>query len=59
MAAKARAFLAGHDHVLPHDVAELAIDVLSHRTTLTWRALADGAMAREVIGGYLDLVAPV
>jgi MoxR-like ATPase len=59
MAAKARAFLAGRDHVPPHDVAELAIDVLSHRTTLTWRALADGATAREVIGGYLNLVAPV
>jgi MoxR-like ATPase len=59
MAAKARAFLAGRDHVLPHDVAELAIDVLSHRTMLTWRALADGATAREVIGDYVDLVAPV
>jgi len=59
MAAKARAFLKGRDHVLPQDVAELAIDVLSHRTTLTWRALADGATAREVIRGYLDLVAAV
>jgi hypothetical protein len=45
--------------VLPQDVAELAIDVLSHRTTLTWRALADGAAAREVIGDYLSLVAAV
>ncbi len=59
MAAKARAFLKGRDHVLPQDVAELAIDVLSHRTTLTWRALADGATAREVIGDYLNLVAAV
>jgi MoxR-like ATPase len=57
MAAKARAFLQGRDHVLPQDVAELATDVLSHRTTLTWRALADGVTAREVIGDYLDLVA--
>lgn len=59
MASKARAYLAGRDHVLPQDVAELAIDVLSHRTTLTWRALADGVTAREVIGYYLDRVAPV
>jgi MoxR-like ATPase len=59
MAAKARAFLKGRDHVLPQDAVELAIDVLSHRTTLTWRALADGATARAVISDYLDLVAAV
>jgi MoxR-like ATPase len=59
MAAKARAFLKGRDHVLPQDVAELAIDVLSHRTTLTWRALADGVTARAVIGDYLEIVAAV
>ena len=59
MAAKARAYLAGRDHVLPDDVAALAVDALAHRTILTWRALADGATARGVIGDYLDLVEPV
>ncbi len=59
MAAKARAFLKRRDHVLPRDVAELAIDVLSHRTTLTWRALADGVTARAVIGDYLERVTAV
>ena len=59
MAAKARAFLKGRDHVLPQDVADLAVDVLSHRTTLTWRALADGVTARAVIGDYLERVTAV
>jgi len=59
LAAKARAFLAGRDHVLPDDVAELAIDVLAHRTILTWRAVADGATPRSVIAEYLDLIEPV
>jgi MoxR-like ATPase len=59
VAAKARAYLAGRDHVLPDDVANLAVDALSHRTILTWRALADGASARSVIGEYLDFIEPV
>lgn len=59
VAAKARAYLAGRDYVLPDDVAELATDVLSHRTILTWRALADGDAARDVVRAYLDIVEPV
>jgi MoxR-like ATPase len=59
MAAKARAFLAGRDHVLPDDVAALAVDALAHRTILTWRALADGFSSRDVIGDYLELVEPL
>jgi MoxR-like ATPase len=58
-AAKARAYLAGRDHVQPDDVANLAVDTLSHRTILTWRALADGASARSVIGEYLEFIEPV
>jgi MoxR-like ATPase len=57
-AAKARAYLAGRDYVLPEDVAELAVDVLSHRTILAWRALADGDAARDVVRAYLDLIEP-
>ena len=58
-ASKARAYLAGRDHVLPQDVADLAADILSHRTILTWRALADGQTPRKVIGEFLDVVHPV
>ena len=56
MAAKARAYLAGRDHVVPGDVADLAGDILSHRTILTWRALADGNTPRHVIGEFLDRI---
>lgn len=59
MAAKARAFLAGRDHVIPDDVMALAVDVLSHRTILTWRARSDGASTRGVIGEYLEYIQPV
>ena len=55
-AAKARAYLAGRDHVVPDDVADLAGDILSHRTILTWRATADGDTPRRVIGEFLDRV---
>ena len=58
-AAKAKAWLAGRDHVVPGDVADLAGDILSHRTILTWRATADGATPRRVIGEFLDRVHPV
>ena len=58
-AAKAKAWLAGRDHVVPGDVADLAGDILSHRTILTWRATADGATPRRVIGEFLDRIHPV
>ena len=58
-AAKAKAWLAGRDHVVPGDVADLAGDILSHRTILTWRAAADGATPRKVIGEFLDRIHPV
>ena len=56
MAAKAKAYLSGRDHVVPGDVADLASDILSHRTILTWRALADGNTSRRLIGDVLDRV---
>ena len=58
-AAKAKAYLDGRDHVVPQDVADLATDILSHRTILTWRAMADGHTARRVIGEVLDRIHPV
>jgi MoxR-like ATPase len=48
-ASKAVAFLAGRDHVLPEDVAELAPDVLRHRLLLTYESEADGATTDELI----------
>jgi MoxR-like ATPase len=56
MAAKARAYIKGRDFVLPDDISALAIDVLSHRTILSWRALSDGDSARAIIADYLERV---
>ena len=58
-AAKARAYLAGRDHVIPDDVAELAADALSHRMILTWRAAADGETARGIVARLLDRIQPL
>lgn len=58
-AAKAKAYLDGRDHVLPQDVADLAEDILAHRTILTWRALADGHTSRRLVGEILERVHPV
>jgi MoxR-like ATPase len=58
-AAKARAYLHGRDHVVPEDVADLAGDILAHRTILTWRAAADGETARGVIGRLLAQIQPL
>lgn len=55
-AAKARAYICGRDYVAPDDISALAIDVLSHRTILSWRALSDGDTARDIIAAYLDRV---
>ena len=55
-AAKARAYIHGRDYVSPDDVSALAIDVLSHRTILSWRALSEGDTSRDVIAAYLDRV---
>ncbi len=55
-AAKARAYINGRDFVLPDDISALAVDVLSHRTILSWRALSDGDTAREIIAAYLERV---
>ena len=57
-AGKARAYLAGRDHVLPSDIADLATDVLAHRTILTWRASAEGITARGVIRSLVERIRP-
>jgi MoxR-like ATPase len=56
VAGKARAYLHGRDHVIPEDVADLAVDALSHRIGLTWRAAAEGRTARGIIEGLVQRV---
>ena len=59
MAGRARAWLAGRDHVLPEDVFELAPDILCSRIGLSYRAKAEGAKVRDLIANILRSVAPV
>jgi MoxR-like ATPase len=58
-ASKARAFLHGRDFTLPEDVAALAGDALAHRMVLTWRAVADGRRARDIVADIVAAVEPL
>ena len=58
-ASKARAFLHGRDFALPEDVAALAGDALAHRMVLSWRAVADGRRARDVVADIVNSVEPL
>jgi MoxR-like ATPase len=55
-AARALALIRGRRYVLPHDVRDLALDVLRHRTLLTYEAMADEVEVDRVLS---DLVAAV
>jgi MoxR-like ATPase len=57
LGARALAFLRGRDYALPHDVRELALDVLRHRVVLSYEALADDVDPDTVIAGVLRAVA--
>ena len=58
-AAKASAYLDGRDHARPEDVAELAPDALAHRMVLSWRAVAEGRTARDLVADILSRVDPL
>ena len=53
---RAMAFLRGRDYVLPHDVDELALDVLRHRIVLSYEALADDVDADTIVTRVLGAV---
>ena len=62
-AGRALALLRGRDYVLPEDVRDLAHDVMAHRLVLSFDALADGVMPRQVVDRVvaavpLPIVAP-
>ncbi|MEE2674140.1 MAG: MoxR family ATPase [Myxococcota bacterium] len=48
-AAKAHAFLQGRTYATPHDVKNLAPDVLRHRVVVSYEAEAQGKSSEEVI----------
>jgi MoxR-like ATPase len=56
-AAKASAFLQGRNYATPHDVKNLALDVLRHRVVVTYEAEAQGMtsddVTRRILAGVL------
>ena len=54
--ARAHAWLAGRDYVLPEDVHSIAHEVLRHRVLLSYEAEAEGIRPDIVIDRLLDLV---
>jgi len=55
-AARARAWLAGRDFVLPDDVKAMAPPVLRHRLRTTWEAEVRGVQPDDLIGRLLAAV---
>ncbi|MFF3239028.1 AAA family ATPase [Micromonospora sp. NPDC002931] len=55
-AARAVALLRGRDYVLPADVREIAVDVLTHRLVLSFDAAADGVDAGTLVRRLVDTV---
>jgi MoxR-like ATPase len=53
---RALAMTRGRDYVVPHDIVELAPDVLRHRLVLSYEALADRVSADMIIDRILDAV---
>nr|WP_311132372.1 MoxR family ATPase [Nonomuraea gerenzanensis]SBO95585.1 MoxR-like ATPase [Nonomuraea gerenzanensis] len=55
-AGRALALLRGRDYLLPDDVRDVAVDVMSHRLMLTFDALADGIDPESVVKQILQAV---
>ena len=53
---RALAFLRGREYVLPHDLDEIALDVLRHRIVLSYEALADNVDSDTLLTRVLRAV---
>jgi MoxR-like ATPase len=56
--ARALALLRGRDYVLPDDVRDVAVDVMSHRILLSFDAVADGIDPAGIVRRILTTVPP-
>jgi len=56
LAGRALALVRGREYALPEDLREIAPDVLRHRIVLSYRALADGVSADDLIERILAVV---
>ncbi|GAA4232256.1 MoxR-like ATPase [Streptosporangium album] len=57
-AGRGLALLRGRDYLLPDDIRDVAVDVMSHRLMLTFDALADGVDPEDVVRQILAAVPP-
>ncbi|GAA2877608.1 MoxR family ATPase [Streptosporangium fragile] len=57
-AGRGLALLRGRDYLLPDDVRDVAVDVMSHRLMLTFDALADGVDPEDIVRRILATVPP-
>ena len=55
--ARAIALLRGRRYVLPHDIFDIAKDVLRHRMVLSYQALAESVTADKILDAVLAAVA--
>ncbi|EHR79118.1 ATPase [Thermococcus litoralis DSM 5473] len=55
-AAKAKAFLSGRDYVIPDDVKEMAVHVLSHRLLVRAEYELEGVKSEDIVREILDEV---
>jgi MoxR-like ATPase len=55
-AGRALAYLRGRDYVLPADVVDVAADVLRHRVTPSYEALAEGVSADDLVRDIMRAV---
>ncbi len=56
IAARANALLHGRAYATPHDIKEIAPDVLRHRVLLTYEAEAENIGADQVVATILDTI---
>jgi MoxR-like ATPase len=52
-AAKAHAFMQGRSYATPHDVKNIALDVMRHRVVLTYEAEAEGKTPEDIVDRIL------
>jgi MoxR-like ATPase len=56
LGSRALASLRGRDYVVPHDITDLALDVLRHRMVLSYEALADNVSADAILNRIIERV---
>jgi MoxR-like ATPase len=54
LAAKAKALMSGHTHVLPAHLQAIALPVLRHRIVTNFNAEADGVTSEVIVQSLLD-----